>query len=133
MKTINERQFVLTAPIILRRATASSSMKTSKKMTREVNRLEQHGVKAILRMVKAVEKGVAGYRSERKKDDKKKRGADNALSMLPAMLEGTTIAVRRMSLVPVDLTKAATSKQGRKLFGKATKTAASFAPRPSLK
>lgn len=97
----------------------------------EAAHVERHMTRAADRAVKAFDKGVAVYRKGRKKS-RRKRSADFVLDIIPHTLDGAAVAARKMSLIPVDLMRAAYTRRSARLVRSNVKAASRIASRVML-
>lgn len=104
------KKYVLDSPIIFERKTGKNRSKT----LRDSREIERHLSRAAHRTVRAADKGLATYRKSQKKSAVK--APDEPLvDIVPNMLKGSAVMMRELSVVPLDLLRAAYTPRGRKL------------------
>lgn len=118
MQDTKNRQFELTAPFVIKRRRKQKKSKAFK----EAVRAEQHVTKAMARVIGATDAGFNAFRKSRKKSQKRV-SARYALDIIPNVLDGSAVTMRRMSVVPVDLMKAFYTRRTSKLVRKTVKSA----------
>lgn len=118
MQDTTGRSFELTAPIIVKRRKKRKKSKSFK----EAVRVEQHVTKAMSRVIGATDAGFSAFRKSRKKSQKRE-STRYALDIIPNMLDGSAVAMRRLSVVPVDLARAFYTRRTSKLVRKTVKSA----------
>lgn len=118
MQDTKSRQFELTAPIVVKRRRKQKKSKAFK----EAVRAEQHVTKAMARVIGATDAGFNAFRKSRKKSQKRD-SARYALDIIPNVLDGSAVTMRRISVVPVDLMKAFYTRRTSKLVRKTVRSA----------
>ncbi len=120
----NAPQFQLAAPLVIDRR----KKRKRSAYVDEAAHFERHLTRAADRMLKAADKGFAVYRKGRKKS-RRERSPDYVLDIVPHLLDGSAVAARRMSLIPVDLVRAAYTRRTARLVRGNTKAASRLASR----
>lgn len=104
------KKYVLDSPIILERKTSKNRSKT----LRDSRKIERHLSRAARRTVQAADKGLATYHKAQKKSAVKDPD-EPLVDFVPNTLKGSAVMIRQLSLVPLDLLRAANTPRGRKL------------------
>jgi hypothetical protein len=114
------RRYILDPPIVLDRRPKKKKRSPS---MRDAQEMERHFSRAVHRSIKAADKGMATYRKARKKSAARQR--DGALvDFVPNMLRGSATTIRGLSLVPIDLLRAAYTPQARRITRRAVRSMA---------
>ena len=105
------KKYVLDTPIVFERRSKSKKRSVT---LRDASETERHLSRAAHRTVRAADKGLRTYRKQRKQSAA--RQEDGALvDFIPNTLKGSAVMLRELSLVPLDLLRAAYSPQVRRI------------------
>lgn len=101
-------------PIVFERR-KKGKKKKKKSISVDFRQSEKHLTKAMQRTIRASDKGMTRYRKASKKSAKK-RNDDLILDFVPNVIAGTAVTMRELTLVPLDLMKAAYTPQTRRIM-----------------
>ncbi len=101
-------------PIVIKRRKKGKKKKTTFRSA-DLQRSERHLTRAMRRTIRATDIGVVRYRKASKKSAKK---SDEGMivDFVPNALESTAVTARELTLVPLDLMRAAYTPQTRRLL-----------------
>ena len=109
--------FDFSEPIVLKRR-KKKRKKKKRPLSAEMRTSERHLTRAMRRSIRAADRGMTHYRKASKKSSKK-RDDGLVVDFVPNMAAATAVTMREMTLVPLDLLKAAYTPQARRIMGRA--------------
>ena len=104
-------------PIVLERRKKRRKKKKRESISVDFRQSEKHLTKAMHRTIRASDKGMARYRKASKKSAKKSEDG-MILDFVPNVLEGTAVTMRELTLVPLDMMRAAYTPQTRRILSR---------------
>lgn len=107
-------KFDFSEPIVLERR-SKQKKKKKKSLTRGLRKSEQHLSKAMQHSIQASDKGLLRYRKLSKKSANKS-DEEAIVDFVPNVVEATAVTMRALTLVPLDLMRAAYTPQSRRIL-----------------
>lgn len=117
-------KYALAEPIVVKR----KKKKRASKAYGEFAFTERHLTKAARHTIGAASAGLGRYANAQRKS-RKKNGKRYVLDIVPNAVDGSAVAMRKLTVVPVDLMRAAYSPSARKVTRKTVEVGASIASR----
>lgn len=108
-------------PIVLERR-KKGKKKKKRNLSADFRQSEKHLTKAMQRTIRASDKGMARYRKASKKSAKKSKDG-SLLDFVPNVVEGTAVTARELTLVPLDLMRAAYTPQTQRIMRRSLRAA----------
>jgi hypothetical protein len=113
-------KFDFSEPIVLERRSKKKKKKKSS-LARDLQKSEQHLTKAMQRSIEATDKGLLRYRKLSKKSANNS-AEDAVVDFVPNVIEATAVSMRTLTLVPLDMMRAAYTPQSRRLLRRTIRT-----------